>query len=152
MLIIFDFDGVLRNISFEGGFVGFSKVLKYYNINHNKYFTNVASFKKWFLADRNHRLSRLINIKSPKEKKDIQIMFHNYYDDYLYLYDWVPHIIMKISKKHLLNIFSSSTSYSIINSLMSKRLRNRFFYIIGHCEVTNRKPDPEGIYKIKKKI
>src|SRR3989304_3770101 len=63
MLIIFDFDGVLRSISWEGIYGAYIEILRFKGKDHKEFFPDLQSFKKWFDSDYKKNLNKIVEIK-----------------------------------------------------------------------------------------
>ncbi len=145
MLIIFDFDGVLRFTSWEALFRANIAIAKWAGKDYRDFFRNIEEFKKWWSPDwRENR--RKMGIRINKKGSP----FHKIYDPYVFIFSWVTDVLEELSKTHTLTILSSASEESIKKSLGS-RLKY-FKLIVGHEQVKKLKPHPEGINFILKKI
>lgn len=151
MLIIFDFDGVLRTISWKGLYRSHCEICKYRGKNHKDFFGNFKEFKKWFNPDIAKNYERIGCAEGVVVDRNRQReIFHECYDSYISLFSWVPDILDKLSNKHDLTLLSSSPSASVKESLGD--FKNFFIEIIGGEQVKKMKPDPEGVYLILNKF
>lgn len=144
MLIIFDFDGVLRSASWTGLFKAYIAVAKWAGKSWKDFFKDLWEFKKWWNPDW-HENRRKLGIKIDEKGSP----FHKVYDPYTRVFPWVTDILKKLSEKHQLVLLSASSKASIEKSLGS---RVKYFTLIVGCkQVEKLKPDPEGINLILKK-
>ena len=142
MLIIFDFDGPLRSVSWDGLFAAYRAIIHYKRGNPEQFFTNVEEFKKWYQVDFRKNLDEIWRIKK-EDYPVINKIFHSHYDRRIKLFPWVPDLLSNLSRRHELAVLSSSASGSVKNSL--GKLDRFFTVIVGSDDVANIKPDPEGI-------
>lgn len=149
MLIIFDFDGVLRSISWEGIFEAYKALAKYKGLDYKKLFKEIDEFKKWFNPDWHINLEKLGGFRADELGK-INEIYHSYYDPYVGIFDWADDLLRDLSSRHELAMLSASSLNSINGS--AGDLRNYFSAIIGNDHVARIKPDPEGIHLIVRKL
>jgi HAD superfamily hydrolase (TIGR01549 family) len=143
-LIIFDFDGVLRSMSWEYLYDAYWKLTLAMGKNPDAFFPNIASFKKWFDNDWHKNEMRIMGDEKYVPRPEFNKIFHQHFDANLKMFPWVPETLSHLSKKHILVILSSSTKESVQKALGD--LSRYFFHIIGAEEVTKLKPNPEGVF------
>ncbi|MFC1645473.1 HAD family hydrolase [Patescibacteria group bacterium] len=145
MLMIFDCDGVLRSISWEGMYVAYLHIARYANKNPYDFWLNIEEFKRWCGNDWQFNLKRM-GIVNKSEYPIIAKMFHEIYDPCIYTFPWVKDVLMHLSEKHTLTILSSSDSLSVRKSL--EESARYVSFIKGFDDVKSIKPNPEGIHSI----
>jgi len=150
MLIIFDCDGVLRNIYWEGIFNAYKAIFLYKRVDYNEFFTNLDEFKQWFDPDFKKKLKETLDLTETDFAMANEI-FREHYEGGVHVFPWVENLLKKLDKRHKLTILTSSHSLAIRESLGSK-LCDWFKIIIGQEHHTNLKPDPEGIHFIIEKL
>jgi phosphoglycolate phosphatase-like HAD superfamily hydrolase len=141
-LIIFDFDGVLRSVSWKNLYNAYVKLIEAVGKDPNLFFTDVESFSRWADMDWHKNEARIFGgeyVARPEFNK----IFHAHYDPSITLFPWVPETLAKLSEKHTLAVLSSSTKASIKKEL--DRLDQFFSCITGAEEVSRLKPNPEGV-------
>ncbi len=151
MLIILDFDGVLRSIPWKGLLEGYKALIVYKEKNPDDFFKNLKEFKEWYNKDFMKNLN-MIGGFSRDELPIVDKVFHSAYDKYTRIFPWVPELLKKLSEKHELALLSSSSRNSIYGSLGDLR---RYFSgpIFGSDDIDKKiKPDPEGIHLIVRKM
>ncbi len=141
-LIIFDFDGVLREASWVQMRNTYFAFITFIGKDPNLFFTDLGSFKKWCNPDWHKNEERIFGGEY-SQNTTLNEFFHTHYDEHSQLFPWVPEILEHLSKKYQLAILSSSTRTSVKGSL--GELSDYFSCIIGAEEVNKLKPDPEGI-------
>ena len=142
MLIIFDYDGVLRSINWEGIYSAYKAIFAYKRVDCRVFFTNLDEFKEWFEADFKKKLKETLNLTDA----DFVIankIFREHHEKGSHIFPWVPNLAEELSKRHELAILSSSSAESVKESL--GELQGFFSLIVGQNDVANMKPDPEGI-------
>lgn len=145
MLIIFDFDGVLRNTSWQGAMKAYEAIIKSRGRDPKDFFTNLYEFKLWFDNDWRKNLDKIGTSLIPQNITEAEL-FHSVHDPYVTLFPWTEKILFSLRKRHSLAILSSSDSSSIKKSLGN--LHSYFKVIIGSDQIKAIKPDPDGINTI----
>ena len=92
MLIIFDFDGVLRSISWEGIYEAYIEILRFKGKDHKEFFPDLQSFKKWFDSDYKKNLNKIVEIKHD-EFEAVNAVYHAHYDHRVSLFPWVDDLL-----------------------------------------------------------
>lgn len=149
MLIIFDFDGVLRNISWQGMFEAYIEILRFKGKDYNDFFPDLKSFQEWFDSDYKKNLNKIVEIRDD-EFHAVNAIYHSYYDHRVDLFPWVKDLLQELSSRHTLALLSSSTSLSVKKSLGD--LTRLFPMLLGSDHVKEIKPDPEGVHLILEKL
>ncbi len=147
MLIILDFDGVLRSIPWEGLFEGYKALIEYKGKNQDAFFNGLDEFKAWYNKDFMQNLVEIGGFEKD-EYGLVDEIFHAHYDKYTRIFPWVPKLLKELSKKHNLALLSSSSHDSIHESLGGLR---RYFSgpIFGSDDIDKRiKPSPYGVHLI----
>jgi phosphoglycolate phosphatase-like HAD superfamily hydrolase len=146
-LIIFDFDGVLRDASWVHLCDAYKKIIEAVGKDSSLFFTDVDSFRKWYNVDW-HRNEEQIFGGTYVSNALFNKMFHANYDPNISLFPWVPDTLAYLSSAHKLAILSSSAKSSVEKEL--GELSRTFSFITGAEEVSKLKPDPEGVFLILK--
>ena len=147
-LLIFDFDGVLRPISWFALFDAYSRSIEAVGRNFREHFSDVDSFREWYDIDW-HKNEEKIFGAPYKQQLEFDLLFHKFYDVHTQLFPWAEEVLKELSKKHQLAILTSSRSESIHNELGP--LVSYFELIVGCEMVTHLKPHPDGILTILEK-
>ena len=148
MLIIFDFDGVLRSISWQGIYEAYIEILRFKGKDYKEFFPDLPAFQKWFDSDYKKNLNKIVEIKRD-EFEAVNAVYHAHYDHRVSLFPWVDDLLKELSSRHTLALLSASSSESVRKSLGDL---SRFFpMLLGSDHVKEIKPDPEGIHLIMKK-
>lgn len=143
-VIIFDFDGVLRSVSWEGLRAAYVEIIKAKGKDPNQFFTDIETFQDWFDMDWHRNIVRIDGAYIDDEA--MNILFHAHYDPHVKLFPWVENLLTHLSKTHHLAILSSSSIHSVKKELGDTA---RFFSIIVGAEtITHLKPHPEGVLHI----
>ena len=143
MLYIFDYDGVLRSLSFEGVYQGYRAIVRQIlEKNPEDFWADIEEFKEWFDVFWPNNLKRL-GIGFNEKLDDI---FREQYARHTHIFPWADAILKVISRNNQLSICSTAPS-SKIRQEMGK-LAEFFSLIVGANDVKNIKPDPEGIHII----
>ncbi|MCX6738815.1 MAG: HAD-IA family hydrolase [Candidatus Parcubacteria bacterium] len=142
-LIIFDFDGVLREASYLHVYNAYIALIKYLGKDPNQFFTDMESFRVWYNVDWHKNEEKILGHAYTPDKS-MNHIFHANYDANAKLFPWVSEALEVLSKKYQLAIFSSSTRTSVKASL--GELSRYFSWITGAEEVNKLKPDPEGVF------
>jgi HAD superfamily hydrolase (TIGR01509 family) len=143
-VIIFDFDGVLRSVSWEGLHVAYVEIIKAKGKDPNQFFTDLQTFQSWFDLDWHKNIIDIDGVYL--DNPTINALFHKHYDSYVQLFPWVEDILTHLSQKYKLAILSSSSIHSVKQELGDVA---RFFsLIVGAETVTHLKPHPEGVHHI----
>jgi len=146
--LIFDFDGVLRPISWFALFDAYSRSINAVGKDFREHFSDVESFIDWYNIEW-HKNEEKIFGAPYRPQLEFDLIFHKFYDVHTELFPWVEDVLKQLSKRHKLAILTSSRSESIINELGTL---TSFFDLIVGCEmVTKLKPHPEGILAILEK-
>jgi len=144
-LLILDYDGTLRSLSFEGVFQGYRAIVRrIMRKNPEDFWADIVEFREWFNPFWPENLRRL-GIGFSEEVDDV---FREQYAKYTYIFSWVEGILKVISKNNQLAICSTAPSKKIRQEL--GKLAPLFYLIVGANDVKNIKPDPEGIHIILK--
>jgi len=139
MLIIFDFDGVLFEASWENLLKAYKAVIRAEGKNPRDFFRNIGQFKNWWSSDW-HINNRKIGIKDWDKPNEI---FSRVYNRGLDLFPWAKHVVKVLHEKHQVVILTNRHQSDVEKFL--KPLRNYIPFIAG-CECVKKlKPDPEGI-------
>ena len=140
--IIFDYDGTLVN-SLPHWLAGYIKILKEFGIIATKKqvvehcFGQKNGVVNLGIKDPEFFYKKLLNEVSPKAI--------NYPDLFL----GVKITLKKLNLNNInLSIVSSSSNKTILEDFKNKNIANYFDLIIGYEDVSELKPNPEGIYKI----
>ena len=149
MLIIFDFDGVLRSASWEGLFKAYVALVEYKGKDYKELFGDLEEFKAWFNSDWRENLRRIGEFER-REYPVTDKIFHSLYDPHIRIFPWVKTLLEDLSKRHTLALLSASSVKSIEKSL--DNLSDFFSVIAGSEHVNEIKPDPEGIHLILEKL
>lgn len=145
MLIIFDFDGVLRSISWQGIYESYIEILRFKGRDYKDYFPDLKSFQAWFDSDYKKNLNRIVKIEND-EFPAINAIYHAHYDHRVNLFPWVGNLLRELSARHSLALLSASSSDSVKKSLGD--LERFFPMLLGSDHVKEIKPNPEGIHFI----
>ncbi len=151
MLIILDFDGVLRSIPWKGLLEGYRALIAYKGKGPDDFFKNLKEFREWYNLDFMKNLEA-IGVFTREEYGVVDEIFHAHYDKHTRIFPWVPKLLKELSGRHELALLSSSSHDSIYESLGGLR---RYFSgpIFGSDDIGKRiKPDPEGIHLIIRKM
>lgn len=145
-VIIFDFDGVLRSVSWEGLRVAYIEIIKAKGKDPSKFFTDLETFRAWFNMDWHKNIENIDGVYM--DSPTMNALFHARYDSYVKLFPWVEDLLAHLSKKYHLAILSSSSIHSVKEELGDVA---RFFpLIVGAEMVAHLKPHPEGLLHILK--
>jgi len=142
MLLIFDYDGVLRSASWEGMLLAYRAIAKETGNQEFEFLKDQGTFKKWFNPDWRINLNQM-GITDPALFEKDNILFHQVYDPHVRVFPWVKEIILKLFERHLLALLSASAEHSVRDSL--GETADHFDLIVGCEKVIKLKPDPEGI-------
>lgn len=151
MLIILDFDGVLRSIPWKGLLEGYRALIGYKKKNPNNFFRDLKEFKAWYNRDFMKNLET-IGVFTEDEYSVVDKIFHAHYDKHTRIFPWVPKLLEELSERHDLAVLSSSAGGSVRDSLGNL---NRYFSgpIFGSDDIDKKiKPDPEGVHLIIRKM
>ncbi|MCK9351597.1 MAG: HAD-IA family hydrolase [Candidatus Paceibacterota bacterium] len=146
-LIIFDFDGVLRDASWRYLYDAYKVLIETAGKDPDSFFTDVDSFRKWTNMDWHKNEERIFGgayVPNPEFDKK----FHAAYDPNIKLFPWVSDTLAQLSQKYALAMLSSSSKASIEKEL--GELSRYFSFVLGAEDVVRLKPDPEGVQKIVK--
>lgn len=150
MLIIFDCDGVLRSFSWEAVYESYQAIAKHLGREPQDFWCNYDDFMQWVdFIEWNRNLQRM-GVPLGSDYSEIRSIFHGVYDQRIGIFHWAPEILDELAGRHELAVLSSSTAYSLNNSL--EFLSEYFSHIIASDHVTNIKPDPEGINLIMNEV
>jgi phosphoglycolate phosphatase-like HAD superfamily hydrolase len=149
MLLIFDYDGVLRSISWEGLQKAYLAIAADAGCQNFDFLNDPIKFKTWFNPDWKVNLVNLGITDQGYYPRNI-IIFHQVYDPYARIFPWVESIIEELFDRYLLAILSASSKLSIKKNL--NITAGYFDFIVGCEEVSKLKPNPEGIFTIKKEF
>jgi phosphoglycolate phosphatase-like HAD superfamily hydrolase len=147
-LIIFDFDGVFREISWKNLHYAYCMCIKTVNKNPDDYFVGVDGFREWYDVDWHKNEERIFGIPYVR-RPEFDIAFHAHFDPQAKLFPWVPEVVSELSKKYLLAVLSSSNTDSVENELAE--LVGKFCEVVGADKVKKLKPNPEGIFHLLQK-
>ncbi len=145
----FDYDGVLRSISWEGIFKAYKELARYKNKDHQDFFKNIEELKEWFNPDWRINLERLGGFDD-EELDTVNEIYHSCYDPHVGVFEWAENILSDLSTRHTLALLSASSAKSIYGSIGS--LQEFFSLIVCNDHVARIKPDPEGVYLIINKL
>lgn len=147
--IIFDFDGVLRQICFNSVYEAYLAIAEYLGRDPRDFWKDFKDFNEWMdYADWRRNLERM-GVSRESDYPEIRGIFHEICDPRFKMFPWVNKILEDLEKRHELHILSSSFSKSIHGSLNGSA---KFFsQILGCDHVSKMKPDPEGINLILKR-
>ena len=145
-LIIFDFDGVLREVSWIHLYNAYRKLIEHTGKDPATFFTDVDSFRKWTDPDWHQNEMRILGHNEYVLNKEFNKVFHDNYDPNIKLFPWVPETLGLLSKKYQLAVLSSSIKESVRGEL--GELSRHFSLIVGGEDVIGLKPDPEGVFLI----
>lgn len=149
MTIIFDNDGTLRSLSWEGLFAAYQAIITALGRQQCEFFENLKEFKAWFSWDWRVNVKRIGNGNSKKEfLEEVNSLFHQIYDPYIKHFPWTKVILDQLVLKHKLALLTTSNVSSAIGLLEKYELRKFFAQVVGNEQVKNIKPDPEGIFLI----
>ncbi len=141
-LIIFDFDGVLREMSWMRMHDAYRISIEFHGKKADDYFTDLVSFKKWYNIDWRKNVGSIFAGTNVTCDQFNEVFDDNYFQ-YLQVFPWGEEVILSLSKKYKLAIVSSSYKKAVEESLGD--LKKYFTIIIGADSVKNLKPDTEGI-------
>lgn len=154
MLVIFDFDGPLRAVAWEGIFEGYRAIILHLGLRPEYFFTDIVSFKEWFDHDWLHNDQRIEEHLSMEDREQFHTerrnVFHAAYDRYVAVYPWVSQFMRALAERHALAVCSSAQHASIRNDLGAAA--ECFAMIVGRDDVAKGKPHPEGINNILTKL
>jgi len=142
-LIIFDFDGVLREITWQDIYDAYIKLAMAMGKDPKSFFTNLVSFQKWYDIDWHNNEMRIMGEEVYQPRPEFNRIFHEHFDPTLKLFPWTETVLKKLSEKYILAILSSSTKESVKKEL--GELTKYFSHITGAEEVKSLKPSPEGV-------
>ena len=146
-VVIFDFDGTIREISWKGLKVAYEAIIKARGKDSQEFFRDLESFKKWFNLDWHKNIEEITGLPYV-ESPTWNALFHAHYDPFVTLFHWTDGLLCHLSKQYHLAILSSSSVLSVQKELGEV---SRFFdpnLIVGAEKVTRLKPHPEGIHYI----
>jgi pyrophosphatase PpaX len=144
-LLIFDYDGTIRTLSFEGVYQGYQAIVRQImEKNPEDFWADINEFREWFNPFWPENLRRL-NVDFGEEVDDV---FREQYAKYTCIFSWAEEVLRFISKNNQLAICSTAPSKKIREEL--GKLAPLFSLIVGANDVKNIKPDPEGIHIILK--
>lgn len=148
MLIIFDCDGVLRSVSWEGMHAAYVAIAKHLEVDSAWFWTDTEEYRKWHNNDWHFNLERM-GLPRGSDYTAINRIFHAVYDPFITKFPWVDELLVQLKPEHELAVFSSASSSSLYRTLSS--VAGYFSCIVGADNVVNVKPHPEGIHLIMKK-
>lgn len=144
-VIIFDFDGVLRSVSWDALLAGYTAIIKAKGKDPEQFFTDLETFRGWWNMDWHKNIER-IDGYAYVDDSTMNALFHHHYDPHVKLFLWVEGLLTHLSKKYHLAILSSSSIDSVKEELGDVAL---FFPIIVGAETVKKlKPHPEGVHHI----
>jgi HAD superfamily hydrolase (TIGR01509 family) len=143
-VIIFDFDGVLRSVSWEGLRTAYIEIIKAKGKDPNQFFTDIETFENWFDMDWHKNIARIDGAYIGDEV--INALFHAHYDPHVRLFPWAEALLAHLSKTHHLAVLSSSSIHSVKKELGG--IASLFPVIVGAETVSRLKPHPEGVHFI----
>ena len=132
--IIFDCDGVLRTFSWRGVYQAYCVIGEYFDIDFVGLCPDVDTFRARYSHDWRRNM-RMMGIYDETQYPKVNEMFA-----------WVPEIFEQLSCEYIVTVYSNSAAKSVIDSLGIAA--NNCAAILGHDEVKELKPKPEGILKI----
>lgn len=147
-IIIFDFDGVFRPISFEQLHYAYSMSIRSVGKDPDDFYIGVDGFRAWYDIDWHKNEERIFGLPYVRQP-EFDATFHRYYDPSTELFPWVPEVLSKLSKKYLLAVLSSSNTDSVEGELGD--LVKEFCEVVGADKLKKLKPDPEGIFHLLQK-
>jgi len=148
-LIIFDFDGVLRPISFERLRHAYDMAIHSIGKDPRDFYCGTEGFRGWFNHDW-HKTEENIFGAPYEPRPEFDAVFHQHFDPSTELFPWVPQVLEELSSRTGLAILSSSNIESVVAELGS--LRGFFQEVVGGNMVVKLKPNPEGIFRILKQL
>lgn len=150
MLIIFDFDGPLRQISLRGLFQAHLAVIVYQARNPASVLVDFQETKKEFFLDWRESMGRIRHPVGREDREILNQIFHSQYDFHARIYSWAERILEGLSKKHTLALLSNSSSVSILKAL--GELKSFFSEVVGCDQIKKVKPHPEGVELILERL
>ncbi len=148
MLIIFDFDGVLFEASWENLFNAYEILIRAAGKNPRNFYVNLEEFKKCWNPDWREN-DKKIGIQPTDQRSKLDELFYRVYNSGLALFPWVKAAIRYLHQKHRLAIFTNRHNANVEPYLKNVR---QYFSVVAGCEDVRRlKPDPEGINFILRK-
>ena len=115
-LIIFDFDGVLREMSWMRMHDAYRISIEFHGKKADDYFTDLVSFKKWYNIDWRKNVGSIFAGTNVTCDQFNEVFDDNYFQ-YLQVFPWGEEVILSLSKKYKLAIVSSSYKKAVEESL-----------------------------------
>ncbi len=143
-LVIFDFDGVLRSFTMEMIYIAYHDSIADVGKNPDDFFTDMESFLAWYNVDWHWNEVKIFGTRVYEPNPEFDKLFHLHFDRQTHLFPWVEEVLKTLSQKYTLAVFSSSRTFSILESLGP--LASYFSQIVGCEKVRHLKPSPEGIF------
>lgn len=142
--IIFDFDGVLRSVSWEGLMAAYEAIILAKGKEPKQFFTNLYTFKLWFDMDWHKNIESIDG--AYVDDSAMNALFHFHYDPHVSLFPWSESLLAHLSVRYRLAILSSSSIHSVRKELGACE---HFFEVIVGAEIVKKlKPHPEGVHYI----
>ncbi len=145
--IILDCDGVLRSFSWQGVYSAYCVIGEYFGIDFTKICPDVTIMKSKYSHDWQRNL-KMMGIHDVAHYPKVNEIFWDEYFTTVKMFAWVPEILEQLTCDHIVTIYSNSAAESVIDSLGNAA--ENCAMILGHAEVKNLKPAPDGILKIMK--
>ncbi len=143
--IIFDCDGVLRTFSWQGVYLAYCAIGEYFGINFTTVCPSVDVMRVKYSHDWRRNI-KMMGICDVADHQKVNEIFRDEYFTTVEMFAWVPEILEQLACEHVVTVYSNSSVESVVDSLGDAA--ENCAMIIGHDEVKNLKPSPEGILKI----
>ncbi len=145
--IIFDCDGVLRTFSWQGIYRAYCAIGEYFDVDFVQICPDVDIFRSRYSHDWRRNMS-MIGIHDETQYPKVNEIFRNEYFTTIKMFAWVPEIFEQLTCEYIVAVYSNSAAETVIDSLGVAA--HNCAAILGHDEVKELKPKPEGILKIMK--
>lgn len=145
-LIVFDFDGPLREVSWEATFHGFVAMCEATGVYWRKHFVDLDAFIHWYSPDWKKSKDELLLGTGVVWEEATYEIFRAVYNAEVAVLANIPALLPQLAKCATLAVFSSAQRKTIHEALGP--LAQHFVHILAEEDVTKLKPDPEGALKI----
>lgn len=140
--IVFDFDGVLREFSWDILFKTYQEMGDFLGSSFLDICPNLKIFKKWHDHNWRENIFRM-GVRDEEVVVRLVKIFNETYGSIVNVFPWVGYTIKEMSKRYEIAVLSNSFSDGIAKSLDGDDYRIPI--ILGGDCVERNKPDPEGL-------